>query len=133
MEYQQKDFTLELKNRIKSLEIELNEFIEKVIVEYQPTFRKRNMVVCGGVDIEGEDPFLPGYCSSISIGFTDKSGELLDLHLIKIWNCGHTLWGIPISIKIPGGKVVGELVDEPFEEVKMELKEYIAGLLFDKQ
>lgn len=37
-----------------------------------------------GFDIEGNDPFQPGYCSSISNGISDQSDGLTDLHIIKI-------------------------------------------------
>ena len=33
---------------------------------------------------------------------------------------------MPISAKIPGSKIIGELLDETFEDAKLELNEYIA-------
>lgn len=73
----------------------------------------------------------PGYSSSVSIGIADKSGELIDLHIIKIWEYERSLLGMSISKNIPGSKIIGELLDESVEEVKEELKEYIEEVLND--
>nr|WP_263326251.1 hypothetical protein [Neobacillus sp. Marseille-Q6967] len=84
-----------------------------------------------GFDKVGDNPFEPGYSSSFSMGFTEKSGELIDLHIIKIWECERSFLGMSISKNILGSKVYGELLDETLEEVKQELKEYIDEVLQD--
>jgi hypothetical protein len=125
MKYQHKDFNVELKEKIRNTESALKEHIERVLKENKSVFDKKNLDFDAGFDIEGNDPFKPGYSSSVSIGVADKCGELIDLLLIKIWKCEHSLLGMPVSKNIPGSKVIGELLDESVEEVKEELKEYI--------
>lgn len=130
MKYQQKDFTEDLKIKIKSTEAELKEHIEKVLTENKSVFAKNNLELDADFDKEGDDPFKPGYSSSVTIGVSDKTDkELIDLHIIKIWECERTLLGMPISKNIPGSKIIGELLDESVEEIKEELKEYMKEIL----
>lgn len=132
MKYQQKDFTEELKIKIKNTESALKEHIEKLLKENKSVFAKKNLELDADFGKEGDDPFKSGYSSSVAIGVsdnTDKNGELIDLHIIKIWECERTLLGMPISKNIPGSKIIGELLDESVEEIKEELKEYIEEFL----
>ncbi|MEO2076599.1 MAG: hypothetical protein ABGX20_14615 [Bacillus sp. (in: firmicutes)] len=132
MKYQQKDFTENLKIKIKSTEAELKEHIEKILTENKFVFAKNNLELDADFDKEGDDPFKPRYSSSVAIGVsdkTDKNGGLIDLHTIKIGECERTLLGMPISKNIPGSKIIGELLDESVEEIKEELKEYIKEFL----
>lgn len=134
MKYQQKDFTEELKIKIKNIESALKEHIEKLLNENKSVFSKKNLEFDADFNKEGDDPFNPGYSSSVAIGIsdkTDKNGELIDLHIIKIWECERTLLGMPISKHIRGSKIIGELLDESLEEIKEELKEYIEEVLVD--
>lgn len=131
MKYQHKDFNVELKEMIKNIESTLKEHIERLLKENKYVFAKKNLDFDAGFDKEGNDPFKPGYSSSVSIGIADKSGELIDLHIIKIWECERSLLGLSISKNIPGSKIIGELLDESVEEVKEELKEYIEEVLND--
>lgn len=134
MKYQQKDFTKELKIKIKNIESALKEHIEKLLNENKSVFSKKNLEFDADFNKEGDDPFNPGYSSSVAIGIsdkTDKNGELIDLHIIKIWECERTLLGMPISKHIRGSKIIGELLDESLEEIKEELKEYIEEVLVD--
>lgn len=124
MKYEEKDFTLEIKEKIKSIEAALNDLIEKLLDENKSVFIKRGLELEAGFDRHGLHPFHPGYSSSISIGISDENGELTDLHIIKIWECGRYFLGMPISKQIPGSKVVGELLDESIEDIKLELKDY---------
>jgi hypothetical protein len=135
LKYQQKDFTENLKIKIKSTEAELKEQIEKVLTENKSVFAKNNLELDADFDKEGDDPFKPGYRSSVAIGVLDKAdkiGELIDLHIIKIWECERTFLGMPISKNIPGSKIIGELLDESVEEIKEELKEYIKEFLNER-
>jgi hypothetical protein len=132
MKYQQKDFTEDLKTKIKNTEAELKKHIEKLLTENKSVFAKNNLELDADFDREGDDPFKPRYSSSVAIGVsdkTDKNGELFDLHIIKIWECERTLLGMPISKNIPGSKIIGELLDESVEEIEEELKEYIKEYL----
>ncbi|ALC85266.1 hypothetical protein AM499_05125 [Bacillus sp. FJAT-22090] len=131
MKYQQKVFNVELKEMIKNIESTLKEHIERLLKENKSVFAEKNLDFDAGFDKEGNDPFKPGYSSSVSIGIADKSGELIDLHIIKIWECERSLLGLSISKNIPGSKIIGELLDESVEEVKEELKEYIEEVLND--
>jgi hypothetical protein len=134
MKYQQKDFTEELKIKIKNTESALKEHIEKLLKENKSVFAMKNLELDVDFDKDGDDPFKPGYSSSVALGVsdkTDKNGELIDLHIIKIWECERTLLGMPISNNIPGSKIIGELLDESVKEVKEELKEYIEEILND--
>jgi hypothetical protein len=135
MKYQQKDFTDELGIKIKNTELALKEHMDTLLSKNKPVFAKKNLEFDADFSREGNDPFQPGYSSSIAIGISDKndkSGELIDLHLIKIWECERSLLGMPISRNIPGSKIIGELLDETLDEVKEELKEYIEELLNDE-
>lgn len=132
MKYDQKKFTEELKITIKKTESELKKQIEKFIVENNSVFAKRKMVIEAHFSKEGEDPFQPGYCSEIAIGIsdrTDQNAELIDVYIIKIWECERIFLGLRISKHLPGSKVIGELIDESIEEIKEEMKEYIADIL----
>ncbi|MGG3560072.1 hypothetical protein ABES03_00220 [Neobacillus rhizosphaerae] len=135
MKYQQKDITEDLKIKIKNTEAELKENTEKFLTVNKSVFAKNNLELDADFDKEGDDSFKPRYSSSVAIGVsdqTDKNGELIDLHIIKIWECERTLLGVPISKNIPGSKIIGELLDESVEEVKEELKEYMKGFLNEK-
>lgn len=128
MRYQQKDFTKELKTRIQETELALKEFSQTLLRENKSIFENKNLEFDADLDIVGYDHFQPGYCSTIAIGISDKTvtnGELIDLHLITIWECQRTILGLSTSKKIPGSKIIGEYLDESLEEIQEELKEYI--------
>jgi hypothetical protein len=129
MKFQQKDFDEKLKGEIKTNEVTLKDHIEELLSQNKSVFAKKNLELDADFDKVGDDPFAPGYRSSISVGVTDDNGELIDLHIIKIWECERTLLGMPILKQIPGSKVVGELLDESLEEIKEELREYIEEIL----
>lgn len=52
-------------------------------------------------------------------------GEHLELYRILIWECHRYFLGMPISKNIPGSKIVGNLLDESIEDLKLELNEYL--------
>lgn len=125
MKYLEKEFTNELKNTINQKETALKNLLENLVDENNPDFVKKGLVLYAEFERRGNDPFHPGYNSSIAIGISDKNDELMDLHNITIWDCDRYFLGLTISLKIPGSKVVGELVDESVEDLEIELKEYI--------
>lgn len=131
MKYHQRDFNDELKEKIKNTELALKDHIKRLLSENKSVFDKKNLDFDAGFDKEGDDPFQPGYGSSISIGISDESDEHIYLHIIKIWECDRYFLGLPISKNIPGSKIIGELLEESLVEVKEELKEYIEELLVD--
>ncbi|KZE69101.1 hypothetical protein AWM68_02215 [Fictibacillus phosphorivorans] len=123
MIYNQVDFIPQLKVEIIKKEQELKKLLEKVLHEFQNT--SDQIKIEGSFDQDGEDPFQPGYASSISIGLLDETDELTDLHTIKIWECERTFLGVPVTRNIPGSKVKGELLDESVKEVKEEVRDFI--------
>ncbi|MEH6988716.1 hypothetical protein [Cytobacillus firmus] len=129
MRIQDKDFTPQLKTKIEGIEQKLKEQGERLQTEYRTAFSKKGLKLESVFDQEGNDVFQPGYSSSISVGFTDKNGDLLDLKIIKIWECERILLGMPVLRKFPGSKVAGELLDESPEEIRIELKEYMDEIL----
>lgn len=136
MKYQQKDFTSELKTRIQEMELSLKKHREILLRENKSIFDNRNLEFDIGFDaIRGLDHFQPGYCSAISIGITDKinpTAELLNLHVIAIWECQRSLLGLPVTKNIPGSKIIGELADKSLKEIEEELKEYIEEFLSEE-
>lgn len=128
MKYAEKNFTSDLKEKIQSYEGALKFFIKKLLDENKPVIAKKDLDIDAGFDRVGNNPFHPGYSSSISIGISDKSGELTHLHIIKIWECNRYFLGMPISKDIPGSKIIGDLLDEKIEDIKLELKDYIEEL-----
>lgn len=131
MKFQQTDFTEELKVKIKNTELILKEYIESLLSEYKPVFASKSLEFDAGFDKEGNDPFIPGYCSTISLGIVDENEELIDIHIIRVWECERFFLGMAISKNIPGSKIIGELLDETLEDIKEELKEYIDEFLAD--
>jgi hypothetical protein len=134
MKYHQRDFNEELKQKIKTIEQTLKDYAEELLSEYKPVFAKKKLKFDVGLDKNGEDPFQPGYLSSVSIGVTDEtdeSDELMDFHMIRIWECDRYFLGLLISKNIPGCKIIGELMDDSVEEIKTDLKEYIEEMLVD--
>ncbi|RFU61006.1 hypothetical protein [Bacillus sp. V59.32b] len=123
MKYQQRDFTPELRAKIEDTERVLKNHIELVLRENKSVFAEGNLDL--SLHREGQDPFKPGYSSSILTGAVDEDGELIDLHIINIWESERVILRLPISKNIPGSKVIGELIDELLEEVKLEIKEYM--------
>src|SRR3954453_4531399 len=107
MKYQQKDFDEKLKGKIKNIEVALKDHIVKLLSQNKSVFAKKSLDFDAGFDKVGNDPFKPGYSSSVSIGITEKSGELIDLHIIKVWECERSFLGMPISKNILGSKING--------------------------
>ncbi|MGM9923556.1 MAG: hypothetical protein ACI35R_04835 [Bacillus sp. (in: firmicutes)] len=133
MKYRQKDFTENVKIKIKNTEMALKELIEKMLEDNKAVFAKKNLELNADFFKEGDDYFKPSYSSSVAISILEKTGtnsEPIDIHVIKIWECERILLGMPISKNIPGSKVVGELLDESADEIKEELKEYIEGFFY---
>jgi hypothetical protein len=125
VKYHQNDFSAPLKEEIKNKELELKNLIQKLMIQYKPILAKKNLIIDASFDQEGEDPFKPGYSSAVSLGIADNTGEPIDIHIIKIWNCDRSFIGITTIKNIPGSTVSGELLDETYEEITEELNEYI--------
>ncbi|WKA60202.1 hypothetical protein QWY16_08865 [Planococcus shenhongbingii] len=129
MRIPQKEFTDELKRQIEYTETELQLYLEKWLLRYQPAFLQNYMVLDGGVDKEGTDPFQPDYRSSLVISISDENEELIDLQTIPIWTCERYFFGFPVAQNFPLSQGIGELLDESLEDIQEELQEYIENFL----
>lgn len=129
MKYHQKDFSASLMELITNKELELNDLSKNLLEQYKTVLAQKNFKLDTSFDKEGEDPFKPGYSSYISLGISEKSGDLIDLHTINVWNCERFFLGIPTTKKLPGSRIIGELLDETYEEVKDEFNEFIQEYL----
>lgn len=117
------------------MESALKEHSEILLRENKSIFENRNLEFYAEFNIDGSDHFQPGYSATISIGIADKidpESELINLHVITIWECQRSLLGFPVLKNIPGSKIIGELVDESLKEIKEELKEYIEEFLSEE-
>ncbi|WP_404459816.1 hypothetical protein [Sutcliffiella horikoshii] len=125
MKYAEKHFTLELLEKINNNETALTDLMERLLVKNKPFFAKKGLDFHAEFERKGNDPFDPGYHSSISLAICDENDNLLDLNMITIWECDRYFLGLPVSKKIPGSKIAGELLDESPKDIKVELNEYI--------
>lgn len=131
MKYLQKDFSASLLEVIKNKELELKDLSKKLLEQYKSVLAQKNFNLDTSFDKEGGDPFEPGYSSYVSLGISEMNGDLIDLHTIKIWNCERYFFGIPTTKKIPGSRIIGELLDETYEEMKEEFNELIQEYLVE--
>lgn len=129
MKYRQKEFTDSLRYEIESKETELTRHIGQWLPRYQGMFLQQYKMLDAEITKEGTDPFQPGSSSSLVIAISDDSKELIDLHSIPIWTCERLFLGLPVNQKIPGSRIVGELLDENLHEINRELEEYIKDFL----
>ncbi|WP_339147932.1 MULTISPECIES: hypothetical protein [unclassified Sutcliffiella] len=132
MEYQQSDFSNELLNKIRKNEMMLQSHMRELLKKYKPIFIKRALELDISFFREGEDPFKPGYNSFINIGVAEKGEEAFSLHSLNIWECNRYFLGMPISKRIMGSKVTGELIDEPVKAVKEEWEEFLEDCLIEE-
>ncbi|MGP1908388.1 hypothetical protein ACTSEZ_09445 [Metabacillus sp. JX24] len=126
MKVYQKDFSEAFLTNIITIETAMKRLIERLLLENKPVFAEKKLNLNGEFYREGNDPFLPDYRSSVSIGVSEENGELIDLHMIKIWECNRAFLGLTISKNIPGSNISGEFLDESVEEVESELVEYMS-------
>lgn len=132
MKFQEKNFSEELKEKIEHTELVLQDFIEKWLLENKHYFAIKSLQLDADFNREGQDPFKPGYSSSIAIGISDNV-ELVDLHLIKIWECERLFLGLRVSPPLPGSKIVGELLDESVVDIQEEVMQYLKQFLEDEE
>ncbi|MGG0737620.1 hypothetical protein [Niallia taxi] len=131
MKYPQKEFNSDLRKLIKNKEKVLTIFMKEYLKKKKPILMEVGLLLEAEFVIEGNDPFIPGYNSSISIGINESEGELLDIHIIYIWECNCRFLGVPIGRRIPGSKITGELIDEAVEEIEQELTLFLEELVSD--
>ncbi|MED3965159.1 hypothetical protein [Niallia taxi] len=131
MKYPQKEFNSDLRKLIKNKEKVLTIFVKEYVKNNKPILMEEGLLLEAEFVIEGNDPFIPGYNSSISVGISESEGEPLDIHIIYIWECNSTFLGVPIGRWIPGSKITGELIDETVEEIEQELTLFLEELVSD--
>ncbi|WP_373229624.1 hypothetical protein [Cohnella sp.] len=129
MKYKHALFTFDLKERIAKLERELLNICDSLLKKYQPLFAEKNLLFEIELRREGNDPFEPGYDSSVLLFIVSDKVDEVKFHLVPIWECQRAFWGLPVSKNVPGSRIFGELVDETVEEINSELEENIMELL----
>ncbi|AND09564.1 hypothetical protein COD10_04125 [Bacillus thuringiensis] len=129
MKYTERDFTLELKEKIQCMEKEIERISLKLYKEYSHLYIEKNMELDMGFAREKENPFEVGYYSSVAIAILDEEKEMIGFYNIPIWKCERIFLGMPIQSNILGSKKVGELADESCYEIEEELKEQLKEYL----
>ncbi|ENB9401628.1 MULTISPECIES: hypothetical protein [Bacillus cereus group] len=132
MKYTERDFTLELKEKIQCMEKEIERISFKLFKDYSHLYIEKNMELFIELIRDKDDPFETGYYSSISIAILDEEKEMIEFHHIPIWKCERIFLGMSIQSNIFGSKKVGELVDESCDEIEEELKEQLEEFLVEK-
>ncbi|EJR57561.1 hypothetical protein IIM_00168 [Bacillus cereus VD107] len=129
MNYKEKEFTLDLKEKIINIEQKLRNISVQLLQKYAPLFIKKDMELFIDLEKSKKDTFEIGYKSSILLGVTDAQGDMIDFYTIPIWECNRHFFGLPVSINLPGSKVIGELIDESEKDIQIELREHLEEFL----
>ncbi|MFY0127905.1 MULTISPECIES: hypothetical protein [Bacillus cereus group] len=129
MNYKEKEFTLDLKEKIINIEQKLRNVSVQLLQKYAPLFVKKDMELFIELEKSKKDTFEIGYKSSILLAVTDAQGDMIDFYTIPIWECNRHFFGLPVSINLPGSKVMGELIDESEKDIQIELKEHLEEFL----
>lgn len=129
MNYKEKEFTLDLKEEIVNIEQKLRNVSVQLLQKYTPLFVKKDMELFIELEKSKKDTFEIGYKSSILLEVTDAQGDMIDFYTIPIWECNRHFLGLPVSIKFPGSKVIGELIDESEKDIQIELREHLEEFL----
>ncbi|MED0995009.1 hypothetical protein P4T34_05790 [Bacillus mobilis] len=129
MKYKERDFTLELKEKIQCMEKEIERISFKLFKDYSHLYIEKNMELFIELIRDKEDPFETGYSSSITIAVLDEEGKMIEFYTVPIWECCNYSLGVPLQIRFWGSKLSGELVDESYYEIEEELKERLEEFL----
>ncbi|PEA52726.1 hypothetical protein CON64_22130 [Bacillus pseudomycoides] len=129
MNYKEKEFTLDLKEKIVNIEQKLRNVSVQLLQNYAPLFIKKDMELFIELEKSKKDTFEIGYKSSILLGVTDAQGDMIDFYTIPIWECNRHFFSLPVSINLPGSKVIGELIDESEKDIQIELRKHLEEFL----
>lgn len=129
MNYKEKEFTLDLKEKIINIEQKLRNVSVQLLQKYAPLFVKKDMELFIELEKSKKDTFEIGYKSSILLAVTDAQGDMIDFYTIPIWECNRHFFGLLVSINLPGSKVMGELIDESEKDIQIELREHLEEFL----
>ena len=132
MKYQERDFTLELKEKIQCMEKEIERISLELYKEYSHLYIEKNMELDMGLVKGKENPFETGYDSSVAMAVLDEEKEMIGFQYITIWKCERIFLGMSIQSNIFGSKKVGEIVDESCDEIEEELKEQLEEFLVEE-
>lgn len=130
MKYQAQEFNDGLREKINAAEADAQKLCEVLEANYKGLFSERKMEFDIAFDLEGDEIFAPPYSSSIAIGMFSEEDEVI--HIIRIWECERSFFGLPVSMQIPGSKVTGVFMEETFEEIQEELMEVIQEFLLEE-
>ncbi|EOV9529252.1 hypothetical protein ACE41A_21700 [Bacillus cytotoxicus] len=129
MNYKEKEFTLDLKEKIVNIEQKLRNVSVQLLQNYTPLFVKKDMELFIELEKNKKDTFEIGYKSSILLEVTDTQGDMIDFYTIPIWKCNRYFLGLPVSINLPGSKIIGELIDESEKDIQIELRKHLEEFL----
>ncbi|MDM5195253.1 hypothetical protein QUG02_20310 [Bacillus hominis] len=129
MKYKEQEFTLELKEKIQSMENEIERISLKLFKDYSHLYIEKNMELFMELIRDKENSFEAGYSSSISIAVLDEEGAMIEFYTVPIWECSNYFLGMPLQMRVFGSKLRGELVDESYCEIEEELKERLEEFL----
>lgn len=87
MKYTERDFTLELKEKIQCMEKEIERMAFKLFKGYSHLYIEKNMELFIELIRDKENPFETGYSSSISIAVLDEEGKMIEFYTVPIWEC----------------------------------------------
>ncbi|SCM97278.1 Uncharacterized protein BWINRASL_04085 [Bacillus mycoides] len=129
MKYKEQEFTLELKEKIKGMEKEIERVTFKLCKDYSHLYIEKNMELFMELIRDKENSFEAGYSSSISIAVLDEEGAMIEFYTVPIWECGNYFLGMPLQMRVFGSKLRDELVDESYCKIEEELKERLEEFL----
>ncbi|MBW5448113.1 hypothetical protein GE107_18815 [Cohnella sp. CFH 77786] len=130
MRLEHHEFTGTLKGKIMEAERKFAKLCEDLTLKYKPIAAMKQLDVEIQMFRDGHDSYIPGYRSEIALGVS-RNEVPLDTHVIVIWACSREFLGLPVKWNLPGSKVVGEFLDETFEQVALELEELLGTFLQD--
>jgi hypothetical protein len=128
MRLEQHEFTRTMKGNIMEAERELGKWCDKMNLKYQEIAATKSLDIKFQLSREGYDTFSPYYCSEVTLDVTSMD-KVLDTHRIVIWECQRVFFGVPTKWNIPGSKIVGDLMDYPYENAALELEGHLEAYL----
>jgi len=128
MNLEQDEFTGTLKGKIIEVERKMGKLCDRLNLKYQEAAAANNLDVKFQMSRKGFDTFSPYYCSDVTLGIA-RNEMVLETHRFVIWECQRLLFGMPMKWNIPGSKIVGNFMDESYENVALKLEEHMEEFL----
>ncbi|WP_123040594.1 hypothetical protein [Cohnella candidum] len=130
MKLEQHELTRTVKGKIMEAERKFGKLCDELLLKYGPIAAEKQLDVEIALHRTGHDSFTPYYRSGITMDVSRKGGKS-DTHRVVIWECQREFLGIPTKRNLPGSKVIGEYMDEPYEQVAQELIKRLESYLKD--